>query len=877
MQLEAQTTGYFFYGEHFRGADLIQPSPLFNYEAGSAVGSPFSMGLAQAVLTAGGALLLAVGMIRSRTFWRDGFLLGGLLIATWMITPLSAFAWANIPLLPLTQFPWRFLSIQALFGAAAIGVGWSHLSIWLSERTRAAPALRWLAPAVSGLMAAAALGGLRLDFIPLADSDVTAERLGWYESFSGNIGTTIRYEYLPTWTRPRPYSSDTLLGREPRAKFLSGAGEAVRTTARAASQTWQVTASTPGARVALPLLYWPGWGAWIDGEPAPVEPLDGLGYVQLEVPQGAHTVELRLGRTPLRLGAELASLGALIVAIILLRPRFPRLDWLGWSMVGAVGLTVFGLRLILHSLPEAESRGLLSADFAQEAYFYHAAEGVRFDDGTTLEAAALSLAAGSFDYDLALSGDGEGVTLSLAAPPQQQDQGLVESTGGALPPTPGLYFPLVSADVHALTGAGQPRGAVYLAPLIVPPTPPPVGEAAAAGSDSGEVVLRAWEVEVEGDDLTVELEWGALAEIPRHDAIALRLYDSQGGEWAGLDTQAGGAGLYPTGLWSPGEAVGERYRLDLPHGTPPGSYTLQITLYDAATLRVTSQNEAPVQIDSPSPATCDEAAAGTALYGGIGIESTSLPARASVGDTLPVEIGWLATETPQQAYRAAWALTSGGETAWGFVTDLAPGSDPRTWASGACGAYVLGRHRFELPGDLPPGDYSLSLRLIAEDGEPLGDAYQVGRLAVEERERVFDLPAFDTPVGATFGGLIKLWGYSLEQSGGEVRLEVVWGALKKPEADYKFFVHLYDPETEQIAAQLDVMPHAYHYPTSLWVAGEVVAEQVSLDVQEVPPGRYRIALGWYDPETLTRLPALSENGAPLPGDRYILDEVIPIR
>jgi hypothetical protein len=73
------------------------------------------------------------------------------------------------------------------------------------------------------------------------------------------------------------------------------------------------------------------------------------------------------------------------------------------------------------------------------------------------------------------------------------------------------------------------------------------------------------------------------------------------------------------------------------------------------------------------------------------------------------------------------------------------------------------------------------------------------------------------------------------------------------------------------------MPHAYHYPTSLWVAGEVVAEQVSLDVQEVPPGRYRIALGWYDPETLIRLPALSADGVPLPGDRFILDEVISIR
>jgi hypothetical protein len=311
VQLGEQTTGYFFYGNHFRdAANLVQPGLFFDYDIGHEVISPFSLGLVQAALTLIGALILTLQMIRSRRWRRAGFLLLGLLLSTLMLTPFSEPVWASVPLLPFAQFPWRFLSIQALFSAAVIGM--------LAAPISAAPGRRWQPVIVLSLCAAlgvTSLGPLRPNFIALNDADVTAQRLIWYESFSGNIGTTIRYEYLPRWTTPRPYASDLLLAREPRAKFLSGAGEAHRLTAGAAGQTW--TASVTGgdpARVALPLLYWPGWEARIDGQLVALEPVEGIGYVGLNVPPGQHTLILRLARTPVRLWAELASLAALIGA-----------------------------------------------------------------------------------------------------------------------------------------------------------------------------------------------------------------------------------------------------------------------------------------------------------------------------------------------------------------------------------------------------------------------------------------------------------------------------------------------------------------------------------------------------------------------------------
>jgi len=81
-------------------------------------------------------------------------------------------------------------------------------------------------------------------------------------------------------------------------------------------------------------------------------------------------------------------------------------------------------------------------------------------------------------------------------------------------------------------------------------------------------------------------------------------------------------------------------------------------------------------------------------------------------------------------------------------------------------------------------------------------------------------------------------------------------------------VHLFDPETEEILAQSDAMPRGGAYPTSWWQAGEVVSETVTLPLAGVPSGRYRLAVGLYDPSG--RLPAIGADGQRLADDRVIL-------
>jgi len=108
-------------------------------------------------------------------------------------------------------------------------------------------------------------------------------------------------------------------------------------------------------------------------------------------------------------------------------------------------------------------------------------------------------------------------------------------------------------------------------------------------------------------------------------------------------------------------------------------------------------------------------------------------------------------------------------------------------------------------------------------------------------------------------------------------LTIWWQASQTPSLDLKRFVHLFEPQTESIATQEDAMPRAWTYPTTLWVAGEVVSETVTLDLASVEPGTYRLGLGWYDPASATRLKVTATETAATQSDRLTLWTTITVR
>jgi hypothetical protein len=603
-QLGPVTEGYFNYTNHFRGLDLIQPTLLFDYSPDG--GTAFRMGLVQAVLaTLGGGVLFAYTVRRrpEATAEPARLLFIGLaaLVATFMITPLSQPLWDHLPLLSFTQFPWRFLSVQALAMALlTAGLAWPV--------GRAA-----IVPVAALLLLLGALLGLRTDHLILADADVTAERLAQYEWFTGNIGTTVSAEYLPPGVVPRPYSSAWLTGGE-RSRAVALDGELLSAdlvVEQTDYQQWRFAAGEGGAVVLLPTLYWPGWFARDDSFSWGLSAHPGSGLMQLALPPGEHLVDIRLEQTPVRRWSEWLSLLALIVTAVLLLVRGP---WRGVArgllVVGAAAVLLAGGAWVLRQTdPQTLPPDDLTWDFAQMGYLHHDTTGVPFQDGSHLY---------SYGYSHDAIRAGETLTVTLNMDPAQDARATLDlATAAPARPVPrgeapppilvtqtlaldqapvvaaldipanapaGLYVPrLTIDDARPLMPSGQTRGDLFLRPVrILPAEDPPVGPQTVTG-DRFAADVRADALFVNDDGaLEGHFTWQFNRPAGQNLRVSWRLQDSAGGSLARLDTQPG-YGLNPTVSWPANHPVHDRMTLRLPEalsGPPP--YPLVIILYDPA-------------------------------------------------------------------------------------------------------------------------------------------------------------------------------------------------------------------------------------------------------------------------------------------------------
>jgi len=319
VQLEQNLTGYFFYGEHFRTKNLVQTSVLFNYTI-SRNNTPFALGLVQAIG-------IGLGLFSISTYWLHrrriapevAAIVVILFLAVVLITPLSRPVWDHVPLLAFAQFPWRILSVVAFAGSLITG---AMIRFQISKFNFQIRDLGWvvwsLAILVGAILAASVLLPLPVDYLPVTDADVSPERLALYELFTGNIGSTVRAEYLPHAVNPRPLTSPFLLAPERTAQPVVLGGRlanAEQVERRSARQRWRIAVASTEARLAFPLFAFPGWVARIDGQPAPSQPADGLGYLTTAVPQGEHIVDLELTRTPVRLAGEILGLVTWLVLL----------------------------------------------------------------------------------------------------------------------------------------------------------------------------------------------------------------------------------------------------------------------------------------------------------------------------------------------------------------------------------------------------------------------------------------------------------------------------------------------------------------------------------------------------------------------------------
>ncbi|MFN2134595.1 MAG: 6-pyruvoyl-tetrahydropterin synthase-related protein [Candidatus Promineifilaceae bacterium] len=757
-QLDPVTGGYFHYSNHFRGANLVQQTVIFDYDV--AGGNAFRMGLVQAAATLFGAAALLYATFRGKvTAGVAAFILLTLVGATFMITPLSHALWDNLPLLAFTQFPWRFLSIQAFAASLAIGA----LALL--------PYCRVIAIGTAALLIAAGLAGLQTDELLLADADVGSTQLAAYEWFTGNIGSTVSAEYLPRTMNPRLYSSAWLNeGRavEPRAlrgQLLDALPEEPRTTER----TWRIKIGESGATLMLPILAWPGWEARLDNEPVDMQAAAGAGLIMLEVPAGDHVVSVRLTRTPLRLAAELISLAALLVLIWLVWHARPAARIGRGLLLAALVVVVF--LLLFRFWPEpAMSSTNLTWDFAQMAYLHHDEAGTPFNSGTTLLAYEYDKDVVAAGDELAITlhfsdGNGDRATIALGTPalvwPAFEPQAPDVATASKLIdqevmvftlPIPknapaGLVVPRLTLDVgRPLMPSGELRGDLFLRPLRIVNDHQLLDSGAGLGVQAADVVLR------DSSTLDVRLSWQTATPLSENYIASLILM-AESGSWLAQHDSQPGYGFLPSSEWPVGMAVDDWLALGLPEDIPRGLPLAMVArLYEAGS-----------------------------------------------GDVvLTRRLGYVVLDQDAAVFTA--------------------------------------------------------------------------------NEPDFTVPENITPLEAVFGDSVRLIGYDLAPQGPDMwRLTLYWQALEAmPDAPLRF-VHVYDPETETIVYQIDGHARQNSYPADQWTPGEVISDQLTIDLSGAPSSTFSVGVGWYRPADGQRLGATNpENGETIASDRVPLPESLAV-
>jgi len=389
-----------------------------------------------------------------------------------------------------------------------------------------------------------------------------------------------------------------------------------------------------------------------------------------------------------------------------------------------------------------------------------------------------------------------------------------------------------------------------------------------------------------GSKPEITLYWSVPTSVDQEHSVGLTLVDERGIRYGTSDHQHPG-GYPPTSRWKPEEYAQDPHEFRILPGTPPGTYTLQVSVYpygqpDQA-LDVLNAEGAPIgreamlvplTVTRPKiPPTRKQMAPQTvvdvSLPAGVRLIGYDLPnATQDVGDYLPLALYWAAKTVPEIDLEIGLALRDAddAETALAAVPPVV-GYPTSQWSAGD---RWRGVHRLLLPPTLQSGEYQLVVTV--PDIEPL----MLGVVSVEAPEHVVESPPVAHEQTATFGDLVSLVGYELTPpemitAGDVLSVRLVWYVHRETRTTYKSFIHLLDAEGRRIAGS-DQVPGSWQRPTTGWISGEYIVDTHTIPVpRDLPLGTYRLQTGFYEEATSQRLMR------PKGGDTVVLDATVDVR
>ncbi len=582
-----------------------------------------------------------------------------------MMLPIAVGVWDGLPLMAFVQQPHRLLSVTAFLLAILAGAGVAAL-----------PDRLGLGLTVIGIIliffTAVPLLYPRYYEVPPADPTLTGMLA--YEHASGAIGTTSFGEYLPIWVQQVPrespleplYQAGATIERLDRAYLPAGAS--VESAVYGVNQM-ELTLDAPQPfQAVFHTFYFPGWQASVDGQPAPIAPVTERGLIGVTVPTGRHHLSLRFAETPVRQFANVISIIALLVIIILsvstlkvreaglkfnLQPstRFANLQPSTFMTLMVLALTLILVKTLYLDRYDNPLKHVFNGTQVARSDVSHQ---VNFGHQINL-----------LGYDLSSTTITSGQTLDLT-----------------------LYWQarqLLITNYSALTQLVDEQQHLY------------------SGQDNlhpGNLPTTRWKL------------WGFVRDV---HAVQVPPGTPPGDYFLVV-------GLYDPVTWA---------RLPVVEGSDPG-WSDVIAIPVTVTLPTQPSTMAELGITWPMPEqTFEVSAERTSKVLVISLLGAT-PERETIqrNDFLRIALFWEASEAPAVDYQVSLRLLASDSTV-ALAETAQPSFGRYPTSRWSTGERLRDNHAFWIPPGFPAGTYRLQVQLLDEAGQPVSDWFELGKLTAE--------------------------------------------------------------------------------------------------------------------------------------------------
>jgi hypothetical protein len=334
--------------------------------------------------------------------------------------------------------------------------------------------------------------------------------------------------------------------------------------------------------------------------------------------------------------------------------------------------------------------------------------------------------------------------------------------------------------------------------------------------------------------------------------------------WAGDDSFIGqhpANNYYPIPAWDVGEIVSDYHLLPQPISDQTQRQAIEVALAPPFTPAEALDWQRIADLSLPPTEKMDLERPYRLQIGATFIDSAQFPGQIRPGQSLPITIS---------GYGPADSLTfslsadepGSGEDMPLKIVPLQTGM-PFTIAAEMAGEEENGRYQLIAS---QPNTAALCGWL-----QPASDGCIIGQV---------EISGVPLPAGATnYDDQIALRSIDLPQTelqpGSQLAVTLNWQSLAPINEDYTVFIQILDAN-DRIVGQVDAWPLQGTLPTSQWTPGQTITDPYLIWLDgDLPPGQYRLIVGWYLLADLRRLPVLDESGQPIDDKLLVPGLVVP--